>query len=109
MNYDEYGWRKFLTEARKPAKKPKMYTESKLLRELDEDEYSVIQDAIDEMEPEDLAFNELFEGKTRLIIDFQAFDETSDMGKFAKTLQDQGYAVDWEKGLVSETPFRPEP
>ena len=101
MKYDEYGWRKFLTEARKPAKKPKMYTESRLLRELDEDEYSVIQDAIDDMEPEDLAFNDLFEGKTRLIIDFQAFDETSDMGKFAKTLQDQGYTVDWEKGMVS--------
>jgi len=78
-----------------------MYTESRLLRELDEDEYSVIQDAIDDMEPEDLAFNDLFEGKTRLIIDFQAFDETSDMGKFAKTLQDQGYTVDWEKGMVS--------
>ena len=100
MNYDEYGWRKFLTEARKPAKKPKMYTESRLLRELDENEYSVIQDAIDEMEPEDMAFNELFEGKTRLIIDFQAFDETSDLGKFAKALQDQGYTVDWEKGMV---------
>ena len=101
MNYDEYGWRKFLTEARKPAKKPKMYTESRLLRELTQDEFDIIEDAIDSMEPEDMAFNELFEGKTRLIIDFQAFDETSDMGKFAKTLQDQGYAVDWEKGLVS--------
>ena len=101
MNYNEHGWHRFLTEARKPAKKPKMYTESRLLRELDEDEYSVIQDAIDDMEPEDLAFNDLFEGKTRLIIDFQAFDETSDMGKFAKTLQDQGYTADWEKGMVS--------
>ena len=101
MNYDEYGWRKFLTEARNPAKKPKMYTESKLLRELTEDEFEIIQDAIDSMEPEDMAFNELFEGKTRLVIDFKAFDETSDLGKFAKTLQDQGYAVDWEKGLVS--------
>ena len=101
MNYDEYGWRKFLTEARNPAKKPKMYTESKLLRELTEDEFEIIEDAIESMEPEDMAFNELFEGKTRLVIDFKAFDETSDLGKFAKTLQDQGYAVDWEKGLVS--------
>jgi len=100
MNYDEYGWRSFLTEARKPAKKPRMYTESKLLRELDEDEHSYIQDAIDSMEPEDMAFNDLFEGKTRLIIDFQAFDDTSDLGKFAKTLQDQGFTVDWEKGMV---------
>tara|TARA_Y100000004_G_scaffold193438_1_gene255977 strand:+ start:103 stop:2529 length:2427 start_codon:yes stop_codon:yes gene_type:complete len=100
MNYDEYGWRKFLTEARNPAKKPKMYTESKLLRELTEDEFAIIEDAIDSMEPEDMAFNELFEGKTRLVIDFKAFDETSDLGKFAKTLQDQGYKVDWEKGMV---------
>ena len=100
MNYDEYGWRKFLTEARKPAKKPKMYTESRLLRELSEDELETIEDAIDSMEPEDMAFNDLFEGKTRLIIDFKAFDETSDMGKFAKTLQDQGYTVDWAKGMV---------
>ena len=60
MNYDEYGWRKFLTEARNPAKKPKMYTESKLLRELTEDEFEIIEDAIESMEPEDMAFNELF-------------------------------------------------
>ena len=45
MNYDEYGWRKFLTEARKPAKQPKMHTESRLLRELDEDEFSVVTGA----------------------------------------------------------------
>tara|TARA_Y100000996_G_scaffold295325_4_gene233739 strand:- start:2002 stop:4434 length:2433 start_codon:yes stop_codon:yes gene_type:complete len=100
MNYDEYGWRKFLTEARKPAKKPKMYTEQKLLRELEEDEYELIRDAIDTMGPEELAFNELFGGKTRLILDFKAFDETSDMGKFAKVFQNQGYTVDWEKGMV---------
>ena len=100
MNYDEYGWRKFLTEARKPAKKPKMYTEQKLLRELEEDEYELIRDAIQSMGPEELAFNELFGGKERLILDFKAFDESSDLGKFAKTFQDQGYTVDWEKGMV---------
>lgn len=101
MKYDEYGWRKFVTEARNPAKKPKIYTESRLLRELTEDEFEVIQDAIDSMEPEDMAFDELFEGKTRLVIDFKAFDQTSDLGKFAKTLQDQEYTIDWAKGLVS--------
>lgn len=100
MNYNEQGWRSFLTEAAKPAKKPKMYTERKLLRELEEDEYELIRDAIDTMGPEDLAFNDLFRGKSRLILDFKAFDESSDLGKFAKTFQDQGYTVDWEKGMV---------
>ena len=100
MSYDERGWRSFLTEARKPAKKPKMYTERKLLRELEEDEYELIRDAIDTMGPEELAFNELFGGKTRLILDFKAFDESSDLGKFAKVFQNQGYTVDWEKGMV---------
>ena len=52
------------------------------------------------MGPEELAFNELFGGKTRLILDFKAFDESSDLGKFAKTFQNQGYTVDWEKGMV---------
>ena len=44
MSYDEYAWRSFLTEARKPTPKPK-YTlyERKLLRELDEEELEHIR------------------------------------------------------------------
>ena len=101
MSYDENSWRSFLTEAAKPAKKPKMYTERKLLRELDEDEISVIQDVIDDMEPDELAFNELFGGKTRLVLDFPTMNTSSDLGKFVDGFRKAGYDVDWEKGLIS--------
>ena len=101
MSYDENSWRSFLTEAAKPAKKPKMYTERKLLRELDEDEISVIQDVIDDMDPDELAFNELFGGKTRLVLDFPTMDTSSDLGKFVDMFRLMGYDVSWEKGLVS--------
>jgi hypothetical protein len=101
MNYDESGWRSFLTEAKKPAKKPKMYTEHKLLRELDDDEYEYIRDAVDSMGPEELAFNDLFDGKTRLVLDFPTMNTSSDLGKFVGNFREMGYDVDWEKGLIS--------
>jgi hypothetical protein len=101
MKYDEYAWRSFLTEARDPAKKPKMYTERKLLRELDEDEHQYIVDAVHDLGPEDLAFNSLFKGKMRLVLDFPTMDTASDLGKFVDMFREMGYDVNWEKGLVS--------
>ena len=101
MKYDEYAWRSFLTEARNPAKPPKMYTERKLLRELDEAEVEHIRDAIDHLDEEDLAFNSLFKGKMRLVLDFPTMDTASDLGKFVDMFREMGYDVNWEKGLVS--------
>ena len=52
----------------------------KLLRELDETEYEIVTDVLDDLSPDDLAFNELFAGKMRLIINFPTMDNQSELG-----------------------------
>lgn len=74
--------------------------EEKLLREIDETEFEAIEDVLDDMKGEDLAFNKLFDGKMRLVIDFPTLDIESELGKFAKFFRDQDYEVDWNKGMV---------
>ena len=74
----------------------------KLLRELDEDEYEIVKDVLSDLEPDDLAFNQLFAGKTRLIINFPTMDTESELGQFVEELdQVLGLSIDWEKGMVS--------
>ena len=74
----------------------------KLLRELDEDEYQVVIDSLADLEPDDLAFNQLFAGKNRLIINFPTMDNQSELGQFVEELdQVLGLTIDWEKGMVS--------
>jgi len=85
-------------------KKQEIYLENgeKLLRELDEDEYEIVTDVLADLEPDDLAFNQLFAGKTRLIINFPTMDNQSQLGQFAEELKDiLELEVDWEKGIVS--------
>jgi len=102
MNYNQYEWRKFLAEARSRAPEPKFtLVERRLLRELDEDEVEHIRDAIHAMFAEDLAFNDLFKGKTRLVLDFPTKNVSTDLGKFVDSFRVLGYDVSWEKGLVS--------
>ena len=79
------------------AKKPE-----KLLRELDETEYEIVTDVLDDLAPDDLAFNELFAGKMRLVINFPTMDNQSELGQFAEELkQVLKLNVDWETGMVS--------
>ena len=74
----------------------------KLLRELDEDEYEIVTDVLADLKPDDLAFNQLFAGKTRLIINFPTMDTESELGQFVEELdQVLGLTIDWEKGMVS--------
>lgn len=74
----------------------------KLLRELDEDEYEIVKDVLADLEPDDLAFNQLFAGKTRLVINFPTMDTESELGQFVEELdQVLGLTIDWEKGMVS--------
>ena len=74
----------------------------KLLRELDEDEYQIVIDTLADLEPDDLAFNQLFAGKNRLVINFPTMDNQSQLGQFAEELKDiLELEVDWEKGMVS--------
>ena len=75
----------------------------KLLRELDEDELEVLEDVLDDMKGDDLAFNKLFDGKMRKVIDFPTMDTQSELGKFKLFFDKQDYDVDWEKGMLSAT------
>ena len=75
----------------------------KLLREIDETELEAIEDVLDDMKGEDLAFNKLFDGDMRKIIDFPTMDTGSELGKFKLFFDFQDYDVDWEKGILSAT------
>ena len=61
-----------------------------------------IQDVLDDFEGKDLAFNRLFDGDMRKVIDFPTMDTQSELGQFAEEL-DRALEldVDWEKGMVS--------
>ena len=91
MNINQ--WRGFLTESKEASQK--------LLREVTEDELEHIQQALDEMGNEELAFNKIFDGKMRVLIDFPTMDTKSDLGKFVEFFRDAGYQVDWNKGIMS--------
>jgi len=80
---------------------PPLEEDMRLLREITEDELTHIQAAIDEMGPEELAFNELFQGKTRLVIDFPTLDKDSELGQFLAVFDKMDYQVDWEKGILT--------
>ena len=77
MNINE--WRNFLTENKS----------EKILREVTEDELGHIQQALDEMDNEDLAFNKIFNGKMRVILDFKTMDRTSELGTFVNFFEIQ--------------------
>jgi hypothetical protein len=87
------NWREFLSEG--------SFKEKKLLREITEDELEHIRKALDEMGPEDLAFNDLFDGKNRILIPFPTRDAASELGKFVLFFDETGWQVDWEKGIIS--------
>ena len=73
----------------------------KLLRELDEIELEALDGILDDMKGEDLAFNGLFNGEMRKVINFPTMDNSTDLGKFGEFFKKQDLEVDWEKGLVS--------
>ena len=53
------------------------------------------------MKGEDLAFNGLFNGEMRKVIDFPTMDNSTDLGQFGEFFKKQDFDVDWEKGMVS--------
>ena len=81
------NWREYLSE-------------EQLLREIDEDELEHIRRAIDEMNPEDLAFNEMFDGKERVVIAFPTRGSGTELGEFLSMWDEMEYVVDWQKGIV---------
>jgi hypothetical protein len=72
-----------------------------VLREITEPEYVAIQDVLEDMQGEDIAFNQLFDGKTRVVIDFPTMDVESELGLFVDFFAKQDYEVQWDKGIVS--------
>ena len=99
-------WKKFLTEGGFGQGTPPADEESKelykkqiiklekkdrLLKEISEDEMEHIRTAIDEMSGEDLAFDKIFDGKMRLILDFPTLDAGTELGRFIKLWDDLGY------------------
>jgi len=73
----------------------------KLLRELDDIELEALDDVLDDMKGEDLAFNGLFNGEMRKVIDFPTMDNSTDLGQFGEFFKKQDFEVDWEKGMLS--------
>jgi hypothetical protein len=73
----------------------------KLLRELDDIELEALDNILDDIKGEDLAFNGLFNGEMRKVINFPTMDNSTDLGRFGEFFKKQDFDVDWEKGLVS--------
>ena len=73
----------------------------KLLRELDEIELEALDGILDDMKGEDLAFNGLFNGEMRKIIDFPTLDDQSELGQFGNFFKKQDLDMDWENGMLS--------
>ena len=77
-------------------------TEEKILREIDEDELSILQDILDDLDGQDLAFDKLFDGKMRVVLDFDTMDDETELYKLAEILRERvSVNVDWETGMVS--------
>ena len=89
-----------IKKSKKSCGKP-LYEEEDL-REVTDDEIAHIEDAIENMDGEDLAFNDIFNGKMRLILPFPVYDEKSELGKFLALFSKVGWTPDFEKGTMSK-------
>jgi len=104
------SWRNFLNENSRAENVPfkdtririKLENKQNLLREVTYDEFDHIEKAIDELSYDDLAFQEIFGDRSRIVIDFPSLDQNSELGKFVNLLQnDFGLEADWNKGMIS--------
>ena len=88
-----HGWKNFLTESQN-------HSEVELLREIDEEEYEHIRNALNNIDPEKLPLNDMFDGKFRKVIPISAY--SGDIGKLQALLSYMGYTVDFKKGIASK-------
>jgi hypothetical protein len=104
------SWKDFLVEKREktqisPQKysriKIKIPNKKKLIKEVSEYEFKQIQSVIEKLSPEDLAFYDIFGDKTRILIDMPVNSRDTPIGQFIDLWSTMGYAVNWEKGLIS--------
>ena len=94
-----FTMKQFCKNQRSKSKKGERKNES-VLREIEEDELRVLEDALDDLDPANLPLNDLFSGKMRVVIPFPTIDTGSKLGIFAEFFRSQEYGVDWEKGMV---------
>ena len=74
----------------------------KVLREVTEDEMRVLEDVLDDLDPNNLPLNSLFNDKMRIIIPFPTMDTESELGQFVEELQNNlELNIDWNTGMVS--------
>tara|TARA_R100000315_G_C5235326_1_gene147025 strand:- start:997 stop:3018 length:2022 start_codon:yes stop_codon:yes gene_type:complete len=113
------SWKDFLVEKREktqisPQKysriKIKIPNKKKLIKEVSEYEFKQIQSVVEKLSPEDLAFYDIFGDKTRIVIDMPVNSRDTPIGQFIDLWSTMGYAVNWEKGLISgEKKITPSP
>jgi hypothetical protein len=76
--------------------------DEKVLREITDAEYEAIEGVLEDIQGKDIAFNQLFDEKTRVVIDFPTMDTQGELGQFVNFLTvEMGYDVDWDKGTLS--------
>ncbi len=104
------SWRNFLNESSRTENAPfedtrvriKLENKKNLLYEVTEDEFEHIEAAIEKMaDLNELAFNDIFGDKTRMVIDFPTLDVSTPLGRFIAMWEVMGYEVDWTKGMLS--------
>tara|TARA_B100001123_G_scaffold74689_3_gene84192 strand:+ start:9995 stop:12499 length:2505 start_codon:yes stop_codon:yes gene_type:complete len=94
-------WYNFVREDKEVSPKPTLTEntdiygkiDEKLLRELTEDEVDHIEDVLSSIDPDEMPFNNLFQGNMRLILPFNTLDMDTDIGRFIKFWDNlyQGY------------------
>lgn len=90
-----HGWKNFLTESRK------VVDETKLLREIEEDEIEHIRDALTDIDSKKLPLNDIFDGKYRKVLPISAYG--GDIGVLQDLLNYMGYTINFKKGIASKT------
>ena len=90
-----HGWKNFLTESRK------VVNETKLLREIDEEEIDHIKDTLIGIDPKKLPLNDIFDGKFRKVLPISAYG--GDIGVLQDLLNYMGYTINFKKGTASKT------
>jgi len=98
-------WKKFLFEDKKIETKPRRHTflleeDEEILTELDEDERAAVDRALQYIDFNKLAFNNLYGDKMRLVIDFPVATGDEELSKFVSLFEKLGYEANWEKGTI---------
>ena len=98
-------WNKFLFEDKKIETKSQRHTflleeDEEILTELDEDERAAVDRALQYIDFDKLAFNNLYGDKMRLVIDFPVATGDEELSKFVSLFEKLGYEANWEKGTI---------